>query len=190
MPHRTRELSVKIRLAAGATAVLAAVALTGCGSDVASDAASAAASAAASVAASAASGVASSAAAAASSAVGQATDAVCQTLGQVQTSVTEQTDPKATVGDVRAAAEQSQQQLDQLKSEAGVVQQALITGLQAAESSLLSNLEGQPDDTPISEASPAIQQAIQGVSTAYTSLNSALGCEGASGSAEPSPQAS
>lgn len=181
---------MKIRLAAGATAVLAAVALSGCGSDAASNAASAAASAAASVAQSAASGVASSAAAAASSAVAQATEGACQSLASVQTSVTEQTDPKATVGDVRAAAEQSQQKLDQLKSEAGVVQQALITGLQAAESSLLSNLEGQPDDAPISEASPAVQNAIQGVSTAYNSLNSALGCNDAVGSAEPSPEAS
>lgn len=183
---------MKIRLAAGAVAVLAAAALSGCGSGVASDAASAAASAAAGVAASAASGAAASAAAVASSALGQAAEGACQSLGSVQTSVTEQTNPEATVGDVRSAAQQSQQDLEQLKSEAGALQQAVITGLQAAENKLVSNLDGQPDNTPISEASPAIQKAIQGVSTAYNALNSALGCEGASSSAseKPSPSAS
>ena len=74
---------MKIRLAAGAVAVLAAAALSGCGSGVASDAASAAASAALAVAVRRirSGGV---SPAAASSALGQAAEGARQSLGSVQ----------------------------------------------------------------------------------------------------------
>jgi hypothetical protein len=56
------------------------------------------------------------------------------------------------------------------------VQAALFTALQSAESALLSNLEGQPNDTPISEASPAVASAVRAVQAAYDSLMTSLNC--------------
>jgi hypothetical protein len=97
-------------------------------------------------------------------------------LGSLKESISDQSDPAATVGEVRAAAEQSQRQLEQLAADAGPVQAALFTALQSAESALLSNLEGQPNDTPISEASPAVASAVRAVQAAYDSLVSSLNC--------------
>ncbi|MCB0914518.1 MAG: hypothetical protein KDC23_02295 [Actinobacteria bacterium] len=159
-----------MKLSAGLLVVAAAAALSlsGCGSQAASDAASAASSAVASAA--------SQAASAASSAAAQATSGACEALTSVQGSVAEQSDPAATVGQVRAAAEQAQTQLEQVAADAGPVQGALVSAMQAAEGALLSNLEGVPDDTPISEASQPVANAVAAVKTAYDSLTSGLGC--------------
>ncbi len=167
---------MKKSLGLAVAGLAAAFALSACGSDVASDATSAAASAAAGVASSAAASAASQAASAASSAVAEVTGGACESLTSLQGSISEQTDPAATVGDVRAAVAQAQAQLDQVAAEAGPVQGALVTALQGAEGSLLDSLEGQPDDTPISEASPAVASAVQTVKSAYDSLVAALGC--------------
>ncbi len=163
---------MKLTLGFAALAAAAALSLSACGSDSASSAQSAAASAASSAVA----GAASQAASAASSAAAEVTGGACEALTSVQESVSEQSDPAATVGDVRAAAEQAQTQLEQVAADAGPVQGALVGAMQSAEGAVLSNLEGLPDDTPISEASQPVANAISGVTTAYDSLVSALGC--------------
>ncbi len=155
------------------TLTAAAALATGCsGGNSASNAASSAVAAASSAAAQAQS--------AASSALGQVQESpgsqLCNTLSEVKAQLDAQTGGSVTVGEAQAAGANISAKLDAVKQDAGPIKSAIVSGLQSAESAYLQTLQGQPANTPLSQASPQAQAAAQAVSKAYQGVATGLGC--------------
>ncbi len=109
-----------------------------------------------------------------------AEQALCDSLaafGDSITAIGDLSPDTASIDDLNAARDASQEAWDQVKADAANVSAADDAALEQAWNGLADAITGFPTDVTISDALGQIQSAVDGVQSAYGEMRDGLGCQ-------------
>ncbi len=109
-----------------------------------------------------------------------AEQALCDSLAAFGDSITAMTDlsvATASIDDLHASRDASQEAWDQVKADAANVAEADDAALEAAWNGLADAITGFPTDVTIADALGQIQSAVDDVQSAYGDMRDGLGCQ-------------